>query len=35
MTTQLDTLGYAPLSFDCEVKKLYTMEDDLLGVVLD
>ena len=35
MTTQLDTLRYAPLQFDCKVKELYTLDDDLLGVVLD
>ena len=35
MTIQLDTLGYATLSFDCEVKNLYMLEDDRLGVVLD
>ena len=35
MTTHLDPLRYATLSFDCEVKSLYTLENGLLGVVLD
>ena len=35
MTTQLDTLHYAPVSFDCKVEKLYTLDEATLGVVLD
>ena len=35
MTKQLDTLHFAPETFECEVKKLYTLDEDTLGVVLD
>jgi len=35
MTIQLDPLHFAPLSFDCEVKELYTLDNETLGVLLD
>ena len=35
MTKQLDTLHFAPETFECEVKELYTLDEDTLGVVLD
>jgi len=35
MTQQLDPLHFAPESFECEVKELYTLDEDTLGVVLD
>ena len=35
MTQQMDTLHFAPETFECEVKELYTLDEDTLGVVLD
>ena len=35
MTQQPDLLGYQPLSFDCEVLNLYTLDETTLGVELD
>ena len=35
MTQQMDTLHFAPETFECEVKELYTLDENTLGVVLD
>ena len=35
MTVQLDPLRYVPLSFDCEVIDLYTIDETTLGVELN
>ena len=35
MTQQLDTLHFAVESFECEVKELYTLDEQTLGVELD
>ncbi|MBR6315114.1 MAG: hypothetical protein IKR49_10830 [Clostridia bacterium] len=35
MTVQLDPLHYAPLSFNCKVINLYTIDETTLGVELD
>ena len=35
MTQQLDTLHFAVESFECEVKELYTLDEQTFGVELD